>query len=130
VKVTVSGDEGVKSSVSSYLKRELRSLLDVDIVDDRYVLELSVIAMGIELAGFYKSGIAVSTVILTPFDACPSAGAQAPKLKQGSRLATSQTFLYPEQWLNIVSPNDLEKLCKDIVVKFDNKFLEGLRKAN
>jgi hypothetical protein len=67
VKVTVQADEGIQNSVSSYLNRELRSLGDVDIVDNNPEWELRVLGGELHSIGGYKSGVVLSTIIITPF---------------------------------------------------------------
>jgi hypothetical protein len=129
VSVTVKGDEGITSSVSSCLKKELQSFSDVDIVDTNFRFQLSVLAMQTELAGFYKTGIVLSTVILIPFDNSILLYKFRPEYKNDGLQLTSRLFLEQDHWLNMGSPGDLEDICKKIVAKFDAQYLQTYRKT-
>jgi hypothetical protein len=129
VKVTVSGDEGIKSSVTSYLKNELISLGDVDIVDNNFRFQLSVLVMQTELAGFYKTGVVLSTVVLIPFDNSVLFNKFRAEYRNEGLQLTSRLYLEQDHWLNMGSPGDLEDLCKKIVAKFNTRVLEPFRKA-
>lgn len=129
VKVTVSASESIKDSVSSYLNRELRSLNDVEVVNDNPDWEISVVAMELKTVGGYKNGIALSTVIVTPFNNQSLSGFFQPKFKTTGLQMTSGLSWYPDQWLNVGSADDLQKQCKDIITNFDVTTLEESRKS-
>jgi hypothetical protein len=129
VKVAVSGDEGIKDSVTGYLKNDLKSLGDVDLVDNNFRFQLSVLAMETELAGFYKTGVVLSTVILIPFDNSVLYDKFRPEYKNEGLQLTSRLYLEQDHWLNMGSPGDLEDLCKKIVAKVNTKILEPYRKS-
>jgi len=129
VKITVKGDESVTNSVNKYLKRELESLSDVDIVDNNFRFQLSVLAMEIEFAGFYKTGVVLSSVILIPFDNSVLAYKFRPENKNEGLQLTSHLFLEQDHWLNMGSPGDVEDICKKVVAKFDSQYLQPYRKT-
>lgn len=130
VKVTVSADESIKNSVSSYLNRELRSLGDVDIVDNNPEWQLSILGGELETAGGRKTGVVLSTVILTPFNSKILLSQQLkPEYKDKALQMTSQLFWYPEHWLRIGPADSLQTLCKEIIAAFDTKYLEEQRRS-
>lgn len=129
VKVNVSASNNIKGSVSSYINRELRSLTDVEIVEKDPQWIIYVLAMELKTAGGYKSGVAISTVIFSPFNNQILSGLLQPKFKDDGLNMTSNLAWYPDQWINAGSVDDLQELCKDIVANFDTKYLEESRKS-
>jgi hypothetical protein len=128
VKVTVTASDDVMGTVSSYMKRELLSLNDVELVDDNPEWEINVMALELRTVGGYKTGVAVSTVIINHYNNQLLSGFFQQKFKDTGLQMTSQLYLHPEQRLNIGSPDDLYKICRDIVGDFDTKYLEKSRK--
>lgn len=129
VRIDVTADNDIKNSVSSYLNRELRSLGDVDIVDNDYHWALSILAVQLTTIGGYKSGVAISTVILTPFTNAVFVGLFKPEYRDGGLALTSNLFQYPDQWLNVGQTDALQNLCKEVIAQFDTKYLEEQRKS-
>lgn len=129
VKVNISAADNIKGSVSSYVNRELRSLTDVEIVENDPEWIIYILAMELKTVGGYKSGVAISTVIVSPFNNQLLSGWFQPKFKDSGLKITSALAWYPDQWLNVGSADDLQKLCKDIVADFDTKHLEESRKS-
>ena len=68
VKLIITADKNIKGEVTSYLTRELRSLRDVNIVEENADWVVSVITSETKLKGGYKVGVVFSTVILKPFN--------------------------------------------------------------
>lgn len=129
VKVNVSASDNIKGSVSSYINRELRSLTDVEIVEKDPEWIIYILAMELKTVGGYKSGVAISTVIVHPFYNQILSTWLQPKFKDAGLNVTSSLAWYPDQWLNVGSADDLQKLSKDIVADFDTKYLEESRKS-
>lgn len=129
VKVTITADENIKPSLSSYLNRELRSLSDVELVDNNPEWEMNVLATEVKTVGGYKSGVVISTVIMSSFNNQMLSGFFQPKFKGTGLTMTSELFRYPDHWLNVGSTDDLQRLCKRIVADFDTKHLEESRKS-
>lgn len=128
VKVTVAASDNVMDTVSSYMKRELLSLNDVELVDDNPEWEINVMALELRTVGGYKVGVAVSTVIISHYNNQLLADFFQQKFKDTGLEMTSQLYLHPEHRLNIGLPDDLNKICRDIVGDFDTKYLEESRK--
>lgn len=128
VKVTVTASDNVMSTVNSYMKRELLSLNDVELVDDNPEWEINVMALELFTVGGNKVGVAVSTVFISHYNNQLLSGFFQQKFKDTGLEMTSHLYLHPEHRLNIGSPDDLNKICRDIVEDFDTKYLEESRK--
>ncbi len=111
--VVTCSNKQVKSYIESYVKRELRSLHDVDVVSlqSNPPLEIHIVA----IEGTYKETNRKTNGI-----------AFAGNFLQRSSLDWS-TYLLPQLYVLIGDTRDLEELCKDIVVSFDTKTLEPIR---
>jgi len=64
VKVNVSGDKAIKNLVESYIKRELRELSDVSVVESNADWIIEIVAAEVENKARMKVGVVLSTVIL------------------------------------------------------------------
>lgn len=64
VKVNVSGDKAIKNLVESYIKRELRELSDVSVVESNADWIIKIIALESMNKAGMKVGVVLSTVIL------------------------------------------------------------------
>lgn len=109
----MSAPEDMKSAVNNYLNRELRSLGNVELVNNGD-WEIGVLAMEVK-AGEHQKGFAVSTVI---------AQRSAPLSMEQQVLRDSEDELpnlyYREHWLAIGT--NLQKLCKNILPTLIQKF--------
>ena len=131
VNLIVSGDQNIKGEVTSYITRELRSLNDVIIVDENADWQISILAMEAITKGSYKGGIALSVVILRPFNnniLKPFIGKLTADQSNLIDALTSFLYRYEEHWLRIGSPDDLKSICQGIVADFDSKHLEKSRR--
>jgi hypothetical protein len=124
VKVNISAADSIRGAVSSYVNRELRSLTDVEIVENDPEWITYNLAMELKTVDGYKSGVAISTVIVSAVDNQLLSGWFQPEFKDIGLKVTSGLAGYPDQWLSVGSADDLQKLCKDIVADFDTKHLE------
>jgi len=111
VYVEIKTDENLKSLIGSYIKRELRSLQDVDIVytRDGMPYEIVVVAMEVEtVLGRKPGGIAFAVNFQK-------------QLRAG---------LYSLPYLMVQTGNrtELDGMCKNLVAKFDTDYLEQRRK--
>lgn len=129
VKVQVTASDNIKGSVSSYINRELRSLGDVELVEENPEWIINILAMELQTVGGHKSGVAVSTVIINTFNNQLLSDWFQPEFKNVGIQVTSGLAWYPDQWLNVGSSDGLQKLCKGIVADFDTKYLEEDRKS-
>lgn len=129
VRVSVSANENIKGLITSYINRELRSLRDVEIVDKdpRWLLE--VVAVEISTKGGYKSGVALSVVVLKKFDnSYLKSRMRETYEKDLAVLLTSDLYAVPNHWLRVGSHDDLRSICDGIVADFDTKHLEESRR--
>jgi len=109
-RVNFSGPDNIKGSVSRYLNRELRSLNDVEIVENDPEWIIYMVAVELKTVGGYKSGVAISTVIVQPFDNQLLSGLFQPKFKDIGLELTSGLTWYSGGWLS-VSPQITCRTC-------------------
>ncbi|WJW76086.1 hypothetical protein QVG61_03055 [Thiohalobacter sp. IOR34] len=128
VKVTVSADDNIKGQVESYIKRELRSLQDVTLVDEGADWELSILAMEVSTKGGYTSGVILSVVILSTFNNQMVSGMLQEKYKELGTNLTKGLYLYPDHWLRAGADDQLRSLCIKLIADFDSEKLEESRK--
>ena len=131
VQVFVSSgkDDSFKGLVTSYINRELRSLRDVEIVYRDPEWKLSIAALEISTKSGYKTGAALSTVVLRRFDN-QSLVSLLPENSRGFvRLGTSNLYDDFDHWVNIDSDDNLREICNKIVAKFDTRYLEKKRES-
>jgi len=128
VKVSVGGEESIKSSVSSYLNRELRSLGDVEIVDDNYEWAINITALENKIVGGKKSGFTIAAIFIQSFNNQLLRELVEPKHQDFVIKMTSGLSYYPDGWVVIGGPESLQELCKKIIADFDTECLEKVRK--
>jgi len=130
VKVSVSADENIKGQVESYIKRELRSLQDVTLVDEGADWELSILALEVSTKGGYKSGVIISAVILYPFKNQMVSEMFQEKYKEFGTNLTKGLYWGPFHWLRTTSNDKLRSLCVELIADFDSEKLEESRKQH
>jgi hypothetical protein len=111
VYVEIKADESLKSLIESYIKRELRSLQDVDIVytRDGMPYEIVVVAMEMETVSGRKTG---SIAFAVNFQ----------------RQLRSGLYSLPYLMVQTGDRTYLDGMCKNLVAKFDTDYLEQRRK--
>ena len=119
VKIIVGGNESIKKLVASYIKRELRSLQDVEIVNSQEERELKILAMEILTKGLHDPGIIMSVIILDKMHAYYK------KRRHKMNPGEFYFYSYTDNWLQVSTMKDLEKLCAKIVADFDAEYLEN-----
>ena len=130
VQVSVSSkDDSFEGLVKSYINRELRSLRDVEIVYSNPQWKLSILAMPLSLKSGYKTGLALSIVVLPKFDNQLLTWPIPEDARRFITLMTSGLYHYPGHLLYTGSNDDLRKLCDEIVADFDTDYLEKARKS-
>src|SRR5262245_30104444 len=67
IKVLITAEDELSSQTSSYVKRNLRALGDVDIVEESPDYTLAFVFMELTTGGKTKTGYAESLTILSPF---------------------------------------------------------------
>ena len=128
VQVSVSADENIKGLITSYINRELRGLRDVEIVYKNPRWLLQVVALEISTKGGYKSGVALSIVVLEKFDNGLLKALMHADQKDLVDLVTSNLYSVPDHGLRIGSEDNLRSICDGIVADFDTKHLEESRR--
>lgn len=132
VHLSVSGSENIRGEVTSYLSRELRSLKNVALVDERPDIMLSVIAMESRSKGGYKTGIVFSVIVQQPFnDVLLYTVAAGLNNKQIDFLidATKDSYNILGHWIQTGSPDEVKELSQKLIADFDGDYLEDIRKV-
>ena len=132
VHITVE-DESLKSLMESYIKRELRSLQDVDVVytRDEMPYEIAIVAMELKKASGHKSGgVAFAVNILYPFDnrAIEPYVISKEVWDTFVNLPTSGLYHHPYLSVHVGDRANLKGLCQTLVAMFDADHLEPSRK--
>ena len=133
-------DKNTKAFIESHLKRELRSLQDVEMIGilemyterERGVYELGVVAVEpiYTTTGQKTGSIGVSWTFLKEFDNKPLISKYTSAVDRGGiQEMTQWLYHFPKNGIMTSSTKDLDALCKDVVVKFDTLMLEPDRKA-
>lgn len=126
-------DESLKSLMESYIKRELRSLQDVDVVytRDEMPYEIAIVAMELKKASGHKSGgVAFAVNILYPFDnrAIERYVRSKEVWDTFVNLPTSGLYHHPDLSVHVGARANLKGLCQTLVAMFDADHLEPSRK--
>ena len=132
-------DKNTKAFIESHLKRELRSLQDVEMIEilemyaqrERDVYELIVVAVEpIHTTGQKTGSIGLSWTFLKEFDNKPLISQYTFAVDRVQiQEMTQWLYHYPKNGIMISGTKDLDALCKDVVVKFDTLMLEPARKS-
>lgn len=132
VLLTVSAPTGVKEEAESYLRRELRALRDVDLVETNsgYILRVGI------LETRSQSGIKTGYALSTSEASKPSINTLVDILKHahqltgegGDLLRTASQDLEIFRTQNLHVGADLKRLCERVVAEFDSDLLEESRK--
>lgn len=114
VRVSVSANENIKGLITSYINRELRGLRDVEIVYKNPRWLLQVVALEISTKGGYKSGVALSIVVLEQFDNSSLKSLMRETYEKDWVVAvTSNLYSLPNHWLRVGSEDDLRSICDE-----------------
>lgn len=132
-------DENTQAFIESHIKRELRSLQDVEMIGilEMYserepgVYELNVVVIEPTYTTGQKTGdIVLSWTFLKEFDNKPLISKYTSGVDRvGIQEMTEWLYHYPRKGLMMGGTKDLDALCKDVVVKFDTQMLEPTRKV-
>lgn len=129
--VEISADNDLKTLVTSYVNRELRSLGDVTITDERTDWTIAIVAIKPKTVHGVTAGVALSTVMKQAYD--PAVVQLLLAGHKNKDFITEQLkFLYwdPHHVLNVGAEEDLQDICKELVAKFDMDCLEPARKIH
>jgi len=127
VSVSVSADENIKGLIESYIGRELRSLGDVVVTDEKPEWIINIVALELENRAGTKTGLALSIVILEPFNRILVQGMLQRKYKEPALLLMKNLVEYNGHWLRVGSNDDLRQICSSIVADFDTQYLKARR---
>ncbi len=137
VKLTCSAKDNIRGEVESFLRRELRSLNDVILVDENAGLEINIVAMEQETVSRRKVGIIFSVVVLRPMEELlkfwvMSEGKMTyDKAKFMDRLKDHfKIYLYKGHYIQTGPVEELKSICQSIVAKLDIDYLEEVRKSH
>lgn len=129
-------DENTKAFIESHIKRELRSLHDVKLTNIAILgdYRLSITAIELKSSGRKKGSIAVAYLFMRTFDFSPIWNRLEKQLendKEMQFLTDNLMWLYedPIHFLRVGMTDNLDSICKDIVVDFDTEMLEPDRKS-
>lgn len=128
VQFSFNADSNIENRVDSYIKRELRSLGDIVIVEQNGDWELDIIVMEATTKGGYKSGIVVSVAILNKILRGSIWDLIEPDEKDDNPNRTKINIT--DHWLRIGPEETLKSICEKIVADFDTMHLEPFRKYN
>lgn len=140
VKVDVSANDNINGEIVSYLSRELRSLGDVIVVDEKPDWTISIVALELTNKGGNNTGVALSILILSkPHSPLIEMGIndlyrlkkinkfEMDSLQQMINIDFGLVTEYEGHWLRTGSPDNLRDICNGIVADFDSKYLEPTR---
>ncbi|MBI4379854.1 MAG: hypothetical protein HY574_01490 [candidate division NC10 bacterium] len=85
--------------------------------------------MELKTVGGYKSGVALSTVIISPFNNQILDGFFQQEFKDTALEMISGLSWYLNHWLSIGSTDKLQDLCNEVIAHFDTEYLEKSRKS-
>ena len=128
VKLTVSAAGGVRDAVSRCLDRELRTLHDVQMVNETPEWEISVLALSVQSTRGYRGGIAMSAVFLPRFDNEKIARLFQSSGKAAGLAQTSNLWERPGHYLHIDASDRLEIMCRQVAADFETRKLDRNRK--
>ena len=128
---SVANDDSLKSQFNSFLGRELRSLGDVTLVDDKPDFVMAVLVKRVSEGG---SVVSVATLV----SASLNASSLTTTLRLRGRLDDSQSQLLTDYMktgsrildfsLQNTNLSDVQSICKQIIVDFDSRQLDPERK--
>lgn len=137
-------DDNTKAFIESHIKRELRSLQDVEIVDTgKYKLSIVAVAPTYKSSGQKTGSIAVSYTFLKQFYPTSVFKKLLDTHQKGTKAYDEMRDLlysydivseffslyhYPHHGIRTGDTDDLDSICKNIVVRFDTQILEPDRK--
>lgn len=133
VDVDISADNtDLKTSIENYVRRELTALGDVQIQHNNRSFHIQIVVVETKANGENANSIAMSINFINYVFAEALRGLISNKLigdDEESLITMSQSLCtIDNQYATVCSIEDLEKVCKQIVARFDAEVLEGYRK--
>jgi hypothetical protein len=136
VQVTVEADEPIKSDISSFISRELRSLHDVIITDSKPEYLIRIVAAELTSQGDqYKPGVVLSVIFTEPFPFYLLRSFMSQQKIDEAAINSLESYyskqeVYKGQRLQAGPVYTLHKICEQIVNNFDSEYLEPARKGH
>ena len=131
VKVSVTANDDIKGEVESYLKRELRSLGDVEVTDwgYDYVLKVIILEHTYKSSGNKTGQISCAYLGLKKFSVIDFAWKFPKEYHDTVIETTSYLFHGSDTFVLVINREraELKQLCQQIVAEFDTKLLEPYR---
>ena len=132
VKLMIQADKEVQTAVENHLRKEFRALGDISLVNEKPDFEIRVIVMGSAAKEKENSGVAFSTVFLSPYmrSGIPDSYInRCPGDKEGLKIteALAEAQIYKDHLLQVGSGKDIEEICKDIAHNFKTNILGSPR---
>ena len=130
VGLDITADENIKGSISSYIRRELRSLGDVTINDERPMYDLIMICKEVKSQGRQVMGVAISVVVGKRYylDGLLEAEMEQRHKLVIEYLANKKLYTIDDMYLLTGADDEIKLLCQRIVADFDSEHLEYYRK--
>lgn len=127
VKVSVTiQDSNARDQISSYLKRELRSFKDVDVVDNDPSYEVAIVGITTKTRGGYGTGYALSVSFLSHENYAWLKGYLKPEyVDLMTKMPSYRRFI--TSLVSVGSTDDLQSMCRNIIAAFDSDALESGR---
>ena len=131
VRVNITAPDNLEGSITSYIKRELQKLHDVEIVENDSDYVLVILVVEITNKSGETTGVSMSILILEKFhnqflDVMID---EKSKFKDFFLAKTSDLFYKPKLKVQIGATSDAESICAEIVANFDNQHLVEIRNA-
>lgn len=117
----------IKSTIKSYIGRELRTLGDVEIVDQKWDYELRIIALNLGKKSSDSLGYALSIVVVSRNNEAILRLIQ-PSVPENIMKFYSDLPSFETASLVAGSTEKLKELCEELVTDFDKDVLERDRK--
>jgi hypothetical protein len=133
VQLGISANENIKSEITSFLNRELRSLGDINVVESDPDYIIQVVALETKLQGStYVNGVAISIVITKPLDVdLLKIAIEVLKPKSDTAVESFLDYYFHEfkyerilqQFIQIGPKDNLRSLCESIIATFDSDIM-------
>ena len=131
VAVSVSATDSLRNQITSYITRELRTIPDIVIVEDKPEYEIQIVALNDALESGRKIGYSMSVVItyrVGDFFVKELAGTNNQTVKYAASML-AEDYVDVRTHRLLTGPNEgLQANCSKVVADFDASELEPTRK--
>jgi hypothetical protein len=131
VKLDVVAPDKIKDEVRSYLSRELRSLGDVTIIEDKPSWSISIIIVPTDTVSGQHLGYAYATLVTQPLhtdylDKYAKCDADSKEMLRGALETGEIIYRFNVQ---TSATDELQEISKKLIAEFDSRFLDEERKS-